>query len=84
MTYACPKCGSPDCLWRGVDVPGWESVGGDLKPQGDHEALWPEAQSDGTYGCGDCSWEGFRDDLVRLGIDGNPLPEVDPGQLAIE
>lgn len=84
MSYVCPKCLNDHGLWRGVDVPGWESIDGNLKPltRGslDREAHWSNAEADGTYGCGECNWEGGKADLVRLGLDGLPLPKIHPGQ----
>lgn len=82
--YRCPKCERDDCLWRGVDVPGWQSVDAHLEPARigapDREAHWERALPDGDYGCSDCGWEGRKQELIELGTDGEPLPAVHPRQ----
>jgi hypothetical protein len=86
VSYVCPKCRDDKGLWRGVVLTGWEAVGGDLTPRSfagrglEREVDWEAASADGMYGCGECQWEGVRAELVRLGIDGEPLPAVHPAQ----
>lgn len=86
MSYVCPRCMNAKGLWRDIEVDGWEAVGDDLTPKSfkgrgpEREVSWEGARPVGTYGCGECQWEGGKGDLVRLGIDGEPLPEVHPGQ----
>jgi hypothetical protein len=86
MRFVCPKCRTSNGLWRGVDVSGWQAIGDDLSPDSyrgrglDREVDWAHVVPDGTYGCGECQWEGVRSELVRLGIDGMPLPEPNPAQ----
>lgn len=68
--YQCPRCGSPDGLWEGVEIPGWRSVNSDLSTLAggfmDREADWTGAESTGEYGCGECGWEGFKSGLAPL------------------
>lgn len=85
MSFVCPKCKTANSLWRDVEVPGWQSVDGDLKPDGgDREVEWDHAEGMGTYGCGNCNIDDLcRSDLVTLGLDGEPLPREIPGQLKL-
>lgn len=79
----CPDCGKDTALWRGVEVPGWQGLGPDLKPAAStREVEWDHARFDGTFGCGECEWEGR--DLERVSeIDGEPLPIVHARQEAL-
>jgi hypothetical protein len=45
---------------------------------------WLNAVTTGEYGCGECQWEGMRRELEALGIDGEPLPVIHPGQIRME
>lgn len=86
MTYTCPSCGRHEGLWESVEVPGWRAIGADGKPLGhygsiDREADWENARPDGDVGCGECSWEGHRRDLL---VDGKPLPAIHPAQRQLE
>src|SRR5947207_7497524 len=86
--YACPKCHRDSCLWRGVEVAGWQSVDSRLEPMGmmtslEREVYWDQASPDGSYGCGECQWEGVKAQLIPMGIDGKPLPVVHAGQTTI-
>lgn len=83
--YVCPKCGSACGFWRGVEVPGWESVDEYLKPLGrarstDHEAMWDDAVGTGSYGCGECGWEGDIRGLTKIDLNGDPVEEPIEGQ----
>lgn len=85
--YRCPKCASGTNLYEDVYVPGWRSVDENLDVltgPSDRDADWWQAESEGTFGCGDCEWTGRRDQLAKVGIDGNPLPFIHPQQMAIE
>lgn len=85
--YACPKCGSKEGLWEGVEIAGWRSVNSQLKPIGsgmDREAMWDNAVPDGTVGCGECDWEGWVRDLVKTDqVTGEHVPEPIPGQMKL-
>lgn len=83
VRFRCPSCKKDTALWRGVDVPGWEAIEPDLKrSQSEREADWTNARFDGTFGCGECSWEGV--DLERVSeIDLTPLPVVHKRQEAL-
>ena len=80
MTYVCPECRTAKCLWRGVDVPGWEAVNTKLEPESERDVEWTSAWGNGIYGCGDCNWEGNKGDLIRLGLDGQPMSAIHPQQ----
>lgn len=83
----CPKCRKGDELWEPVMVQGWRTIDEYLKPDGrDQDADWMHVERDTwaspEVGCA-CGWEGGRDELEVLGIDGEPLPEQVPGQMSI-
>lgn len=80
----CPECGKDDCFWRGVEVPGWQSVDCYLEPNGERDVDWGDARSDGEYGCARCGWRGGIAQLESLGLDGESLPVIHPDQLVIE
>jgi hypothetical protein len=86
FTYTCPACGKHEGLWEGVEIPGWRAIGADGKPcstpyGNTREADWCNAQPDGDVGCGECSWEGHRRDLL---VDGKPLPAIHPAQQRLQ
>lgn len=89
----CPGCNKPDGLWEEVMVPGWQSCDAYIDSDGRRrtkaarrghparEVDWHAGVvSEHDMGCSHCYWEGTRDELVQLGIDGKPLPVVHPGQ----
>lgn len=88
MPFVCPRCRNAKGLWRDVTIVGWESVGDDLTPKtwdgrGEaHDVDWsnPAPAPTGRFGCGECQWTGRQDAMLRLGIDGKPLPDPIPGQ----
>lgn len=86
--YQCPKCGLLDTLWEAVVVQGWRSINARLEPEGERDVDWYHAEKDDwaspAVGCGECQWEGERTELVKIGIDGEPLRVVHPDQLEIE
>lgn len=78
--HACPKCQSTTGFWRAVLMSGWIDVDTYLEEQGRPEA-------DGAYydvqveiGCA-CGWRGFEKNLIKLGIDDEPLPVIHPMQM---
>lgn len=89
----CPKCDKPDGLWEECMVPGWQSMDAYLDENGrvrtePAQRGWPEREVDWNNGvvseydcgCSHCGWEGRVDELVRLGLDGKPLPRIHPAQ----
>lgn len=85
-SHRCPSCKKDDGLWEGVTVPGWRSIDAHLTPatsSGDRDTDWSNAERDGTVGCS-CGWEGTREGLEVVGLDGEPLPAVHPNQLELE
>jgi hypothetical protein len=89
--YRCPKCHEADGFWEPVIFQGWRSLDAHLKPvpyggTGDRDVDWSTAERDTwasmELGCS-CGWEGMRDELEVLGIDGNPLQAVHPDQMEI-
>lgn len=82
MRFRCPKCKKDTALWRGVELSGWQGLEPDLTRNSEREAYWECAHFDGTFGCGECGWEGR--DLERLSeIDGKPLVTLHPRQDAL-
>lgn len=77
--HACPKCKSTDSLHEEVLVTGWRSIDSRLNPDGlSRDVDWGDVDHNG-YGC-TCGWSGGKSSLVKLGIDGEPLPEIHPDQ----
>lgn len=85
--HRCPSCLKEDGLWEAVTVPGWRSLDAYLRPTGESDFDRTHAERDDfanpSFGCS-CGWEGSRDALEVLGIDGAPLAPVHPDQLQIE
>jgi hypothetical protein len=85
--YRCPKCGKGTNLYEDIYIPGWRSVNDHLEQMfgRDHwDCDLMQADSEGTYGCGDCNWKGTKQSLTKVGLDGKPLPIIHPNQMAIE
>lgn len=86
---ACPGCGRDDGFWREVEVVGyaWQQLDAELLPDGGpHDIEWQRTDpisSREPITC-TCGWKGQRDDITRLGWDGEPLPVKIRGQLEIE
>lgn len=89
--YRCPKCGREGSLYENVTVQGWRSIDATLEPVGpghnDRDVEWdtaePDAYADFEVGCSECEWQGARNKLEAIGIDGEPLPEVHADQLSL-
>lgn len=64
-------------LWKDVQAEGWIGLDAHLHEQGEPE--FDSVKDAGDYGCS-CGWEGVRRDLVQLGWDGQPLPDIHPRQ----
>lgn len=63
---------------------GYEDVDDELNPTGTPDIdVWDDSLPSGQYGCRACSWNGPKNALVRLGIDGEPLRPVSPDQLSL-
>jgi hypothetical protein len=90
--HRCPHCHKSINLWEAVTVQGWRSIDEylDAAPdpgRDDRDVDWSTAEQDGwaspEVGCGECVWDGQRDQLQAIGIDGEPLPTVHPQQMEI-
>lgn len=86
---ACPECGDSDGLWAAATWGGWVAVSDRLapwrlgRPDGVRADIEGSAAVDPSLvGCG-CGWEGLRNELHVLGIDGRPLRPLLPGQLSL-
>ena len=77
----CPKCDSTISLWEGAEASGYFPVDEYLERKGSWEQDHAYIESTGEYGCGECQWIGGKDDFVKLGNDGNPLPHIHRDQL---
>jgi hypothetical protein len=84
MPYRCPQCHESHALWQEIQISGWQSLNDQLGPTGEREADWTFIDELGNYGCGQCDWEGRRDQIEKVGHDGQPLPFIHDGQLALE
>lgn len=88
--YCCPDCKKEIGLWESVLVQGWRGINAYLEPDGERDVDWNYAETDEMasrqVGCGECGWEGLRDELElagRVGLDGKPLAIVHPDQMEI-
>ena len=84
MPYRCPQCHESTSLWQEISISGWQSLDEQLEPTGEREADWTFVEEEGQYGCSQCDWAGRRDQIEKVGIDGNTLPFVHRGQLTFE
>jgi hypothetical protein len=87
-TYRCPKCKETDGFLEAVLVQGFRSLDKNLEPtDGEKDVDWDHvARDSGAFcevGCGECGWDGARSELVKLELDGEPLPYVHPGQITL-
>lgn len=48
----------------------------------ERDVEWDDAYTKG-YGCGECEWSGREEWLVKIGIDGEPLPDINPDQIKL-
>lgn len=84
-TYRCPRCGRSDNLYALVEVPGWIAVDihlDDVTPAHgpDRDVDWFQVERIGEFGCGECEWEGRKDDFDARDHNGDPLPVIHPQQ----
>jgi hypothetical protein len=83
----CPECKRTDGLWIQVTVAGWRSLTDEGKPTGPVEGVdlsTMNSEATSEVGC-TCGWESLHSQLERVGVDDQPLPQVNPwqGTLAI-
>lgn len=75
-----------DGLWESMIVPGWRAMDEYLEPASDRDVDWCKAERDTwdriEVGCS-CGWEGLRQELQPIGIDGQPLQAVHQDQMEL-
>jgi hypothetical protein len=95
VRLVCPTCRSADGLWAEASFHGWHAVdaltdGKKVRltavrrgnPYYEVDRAAPDELEPSEMGCV-CDWRGSSSSLLRLGLDGEELSVVHPGQMEL-